>query len=194
MKRIGILLLWMLLSGAAMVARTPARKATPPDVFLITIDTLRADHVRCYGYNRIETPTIDGLAKDGIRFAHAFTPSPVTNTSHTTILTGLLPSTHGVTDFAIPLTATHPTWAELLSAQGYHTAAFIGAVILDSKSLPRPRSRLRVLRQFPRTFESQSPLGTRRAPRDGCRATCRSMADGSSARPTFCLGASLRSP
>jgi len=135
MKRIGILLLWMLLSGAAMVARTPARKATPPDVFLITIDTLRADHVRCYGYNRIETPTIDGLAKDGIRFAHAFTPSPVTNTSHTTILTGLLPSTHGVTDFAIPLAPTHPTWAELLATQGYHTAAFIGAVILDSKAL-----------------------------------------------------------
>ncbi len=68
-------------------------------------------------------------------FPHAFTPSPITNTSHTTILTGLLPSTHGVTDFAIPLAATHTTWAELLSAQGYHTAAFIGAVILDSKSL-----------------------------------------------------------
>jgi len=135
MKRIGILLLWMLVSGAAIVAQNPARQATPPDVFLITIDTLRADHVRCYGYDRIETPTIDGLAKDGIRFTHAFTPSPVTNTSHTTILTGLLPSTHGVTDFAIPLASTHPTWAELLSTQRYHSAAFIGAVILDSKAL-----------------------------------------------------------
>lgn len=106
-----------------------------PDVFLVTIDTLRADHVHCYGYDKVETPAIDGLAKDGIRFTQAFTPSPITNTSHTSILTGLLPSSHGVADFAVPLSPTHPTWAELLHRQGYHTAAFIGAVILDSKTL-----------------------------------------------------------
>jgi choline-sulfatase len=110
-------------------------KARQPDVFLVTIDTLRADHVHCYGYQNIETPTLDGLAKDGIRFTQAFTPSPITNTSHTSILTGLLPSSHGVTDFAVPLSSAHPTLAELLHRQGYHTAAFIGAVILDSKSL-----------------------------------------------------------
>src|SRR5215472_8601164 len=111
---------------------TPLR----PDVFLITIDTLRADHVHCYGDRNIQTPALDALAKDGIRFAHAFTPSPITNSSHTTILSGLLPSSHGVTDFAIPLAADHATWAQLLKdGDGYHTAAFIGAVILDSKSL-----------------------------------------------------------
>jgi choline-sulfatase len=110
-------------------------KARQPDVFLITIDTLRADHVHCYGYQNIETPALDSLAKDGIRFTQAFTPSPITNTSHTSILTGLLPSSHGVTDFAVPLSSAHATWAELLHQQGYHTAAFIGAVILDSKSL-----------------------------------------------------------
>src|SRR5207237_10803368 len=104
-----------------------------PDVFLVTIDTLRADHVHCYGYQAIQTPALDSLAKDGIRFTQAFTPSPITNTSHTSILTGLLPSSHWVTDFAIPLAATHPTLAELLKKSGYHTAAFIGAVILDSK-------------------------------------------------------------
>src|SRR6202167_1408643 len=107
----------------------PARAKQPrPDVFLITIDTLRADHVHCYGYQNIETPALDGLAKDGIRFMQAFTPSPITTTSHPSILTGLLPSSHGVTDFAVPLSATHPTLAELLRRQGYHTAAFIGAV------------------------------------------------------------------
>jgi len=106
-----------------------------PDVFLITIDTLRADHVHCYGYEKIQTPALDALAKDGLRFTEAFTPSPVTNTSHTSILTGLLPSSHGVTDFAVPLSPAHPTWAELLQQRGYHTAAFIGAVILDSKTL-----------------------------------------------------------
>jgi choline-sulfatase len=111
------------------------KKPPQPDVFLITIDTLRADHVHCYGYENIHTPALDGLARDGIRFSQAFTPSPITNTSHTSILTGLLPSSHGVTDFAVPLAPTHPTLAELLKRNGYHTAAFIGAVILDSKTL-----------------------------------------------------------
>jgi arylsulfatase A-like enzyme len=111
------------------------KKSSPPEVFLITIDTLRADHVHCYGYENIQTPALDGLAKDGVRFTQAFTPSPITNTSHTSILTGLLPSTHGVTDFGIPLAPDHPTLAELLKQDGYHTAAFIGAVILDSKTL-----------------------------------------------------------
>jgi arylsulfatase A-like enzyme len=106
-----------------------------PDVYLITIDTLRADHVHCYGYERIRTPALDSLATEGIRFSEAFTPSPVTNTSHASIFTALLPSVHGVTDFGIPLPPLHPTWAELLHNQGYKTAAFIGAVILDSKAL-----------------------------------------------------------
>ncbi|MGA7379497.1 MAG: sulfatase-like hydrolase/transferase [Terriglobales bacterium] len=125
--------LWYL-ATAAWVGLA-AGKTGPPDVFLVTIDTLRADHIHCYGDGEIQTPALDSLAKDGIRFEQAFTPSPITNTSHASILTGLLPSTHGVTDFGVPLTPDHPTWAELLKPQGYHTAAFIGAVILDSKTL-----------------------------------------------------------
>jgi len=121
--------------ATAAWAGSAAGKTGPPDVFLVTIDTLRADHIHCYGDADIQTPALDSLAKDGIRFLQAFTPSPITNTSHATILTGLLPSAHGVTDFALPLTPDHPTWAELLKPQGYHTAAFIGAVILDSKTL-----------------------------------------------------------
>jgi arylsulfatase A-like enzyme len=106
-----------------------------PDVFLVTIDTLRADHIHCYGDNQIQTPALDALAKDGVRFANVFTPSPITNTSHASILTGLLPGSHGVTDFAMPLSEAHITWAELLRQRGYYTAAFIGAVILDSNTL-----------------------------------------------------------
>jgi choline-sulfatase len=121
--------------AATLNAGAAAQTKSPPNVFLVTIDTLRADHIRCYGYDRIETPALDALAKDGIRFTQAFTASPITNTSHTSILTGLLPSTHGVTDFGVPLSSSHPTWAELLHERGYHTAAFIGAVILDSKTL-----------------------------------------------------------
>jgi choline-sulfatase len=124
-----------LLLGAASLAAQSAAHETLPDVFLVTIDTLRADHVECYGYDKIATPALDALASDGVRFSEAFTPSPVTNTSHTTILTGLLPSSHRVTDFGVPLSSSYPTWAELLHNRGYHTAAFIGAVILDSKTL-----------------------------------------------------------
>jgi choline-sulfatase len=122
----------LILSAAASSAPT---RTPRPDIFLITIDTLRADHVHCYGYTGVATPALDGLAKDGVRFTQAFTPSPITNTSHASILTGLLPGSHGVTDFGVPLSVSHPTVAELLKAQGYRTAAFIGAVILDSKSL-----------------------------------------------------------
>src|SRR3989442_15399796 len=130
-----VLFCLMLMVGISFAGQSPSRKPSQPDVFLITIDTLRADHVHCYGYDHVQTPALDGLARNGIRFSHAFTPSPITNTSHTTILTGLLPSVHGVTDFAIPLAPIHPTWAELLKKRGYHTAAFIGAVILDSRTL-----------------------------------------------------------
>ena len=122
-----IILCLVLLSSGALASTSAPEATSQPDVFLITIDTLRADHVHCYGYDHVQTPALDGLARNGIRFSHAFTPSPITNTSHTTILTGLLPSVHGVTDFAIPLAPIHPTWAELLKKRGYHTAAFIGA-------------------------------------------------------------------
>src|ERR1700745_3438814 len=109
------------LSGVLSVAgSTPPSK--PPDIFLITIDTLRADHVHCYGYANGSTPALDALAKDGVRFTNAFTPIPVTTWSHASILTGLLPGSHGVTDFAVPLTSADPTIAELLKTRGYRTA------------------------------------------------------------------------
>ena len=93
---------------AVSVSSAKAVTRSAPDVYLITIDTLRADHVHCYGDDRIQTPALDSIAQDGIRFAQAFTPSPITNTAHTSILTGLLPSVHGVTDFGIPLAKTIP--------------------------------------------------------------------------------------
>ena len=109
-------LLGIIFLGIALLAtcglESESRKArcttnSPPDVYLITIDTLRADHVGCYGYKQVETPALDALAADGVRFTQAFTHSPITNTSHITILTGLLPSVHGVTDFGVPLSPQH---------------------------------------------------------------------------------------
>jgi len=122
-------------AGDAQDRPVEKAKAARPNIFLITIDTLRADHVHCYGYDRIQTPALDQLAQQGILFAQAFTPSPITNSSHASILTGLLPSSHGVSDFGVPLAAQHSTLAELLRQRGYHSAAFIGSVILDSKKL-----------------------------------------------------------
>src|SRR5947209_1922838 len=110
------------LAALLCAAQTHAHKRSDPDVFLVTIDTLRADHVHCYGYDRGATPALDGLAKDGIRFTQAFTPSPITNTSHASILTGLLPGSHGVTDFAVPLGPASPTIAESLKPRSYRTA------------------------------------------------------------------------
>src|SRR5262250_1533308 len=150
---------WAIL--VANVAAQTHRKSTAyPDVFLVTIDTLRADHVHCYGYDSVRTPAMDDLAKHGIRFAQAFTPSPITNTSHTSILTGLLPSSHGVSDFGVPLTSNHATLAEILNKEGYRTAAFIGSVILDSRTLAPGLDRgFEFYDNFPEKTETKSRWG-----------------------------------
>ena len=142
-------------------AREPAPDtASRQDVFLITIDTLRADHVHCYGNDRVQTPSLDQLAKQGVRFTQAFTPSPITNSSHASILTGLLPSSHGVSDFGVPLAASHLTLAETLKKRGYRTAAFIGAVILDSKALAPGFDRgFEFYDNFPAQSETKSRWG-----------------------------------
>src|ERR1700724_458435 len=159
--RILFVLLCCHLTAGASVAREPELdKVSPPGVFLITIDTLRADHVHCYGYDRIRTPGLDLLAEQGIRFTQAFTPSPVTNSSHTSIMTGLLPRSHGVSDFGVPLAPRYPTLAELLKKGGYRTAAFIGAVILDSKNLAPGLDRgFEYYDNFPETTTTKSRWG-----------------------------------
>src|SRR5438874_5375237 len=132
-------------AGAISAGASTSKKATAPatarpqhakpDVFLITLDTLRADHVGCYGDKQAQTPALDSLARDGIRFENAFTVSAITDSSHASILTGLYPSNHGVMDFANPVRPGAVTLAQALKEQGYVTAAFIGAVILDSRTL-----------------------------------------------------------
>jgi choline-sulfatase len=146
--------------GAGMSGGMAQQKPAHPDIFLITIDTLRADHLGCYGYRMIQTPALDRLASEGIRFSHAFTPSPLTNTSHVSILTGLLPGNHGVTDFGVPLSPAHSTWAQLLKMQGYQTAAFIGSVILDSRALAPGLNRgFDFYDNFPEHSEAKSRWG-----------------------------------
>jgi arylsulfatase A-like enzyme/predicted Zn-dependent protease len=104
------------------------------NVVLITLDTTRADRIRCYGFPDIETPTIDRFAREGIRFERCFAQTPLTLPSHTTIMTGTYPPYHGVRDnggFIVP--PSLKTLAESFKERRYQTAAFVAAYVLDSK-------------------------------------------------------------
>ena len=116
--------------------RRPIPRAVHPqtNVILITIDTLRADHLGCYGDKDIHTPNIDALAAVGTRFDNAFTAVPVTLPSHTTIMTGTYPMYTGMHDFSgNKLSPQVPTLASVLQSNGYATGAIIGAAVLDSR-------------------------------------------------------------
>src|SRR6266481_4879441 len=127
-----IVFLLIALNAALAGAQTPEKSA--PNVVLITIDTLRADHLGCYGYQQIKTPNIDGLAADGARFARAFTAVPVTLPSHTAMLTGTYPMLSGMHDFsANKLSPAQPTLATVLKQSGYATGAVVASAVLDSR-------------------------------------------------------------
>jgi arylsulfatase A-like enzyme/Flp pilus assembly protein TadD len=114
------------------VAVFPRAQAPKPNVLLVTIDTVRADHVGAYGYTKPTTPTLDRLAREGVRFADATSQAPLTGPSHAAILTGSYPGRFGVRDNAAsPLPPSATTIAELFKAAGYRTGAFIGAFIVD---------------------------------------------------------------
>jgi choline-sulfatase len=99
----------------------------PPNILLVTIDTLRADRL-----GRGFTPTLDRLADEGLNFTHARAAVPLTLPSHATILSGLLPQHHGVRENGTyRFDAAHPTIATLLKARGYRTGAVVGAFVLD---------------------------------------------------------------
>ncbi|MFT7487572.1 MAG: choline-sulfatase, partial [Candidatus Paceibacteria bacterium] len=104
----------------------------PTSLLLVTIDTLRADHLGCYGYERAGTPIMDGLAASGVRFKSANTVVPLTFPSHTSIMTGTIPPYHGVRDNASHRALPElVTLAEVLKAAGFHTGAFTAAFVLD---------------------------------------------------------------
>jgi arylsulfatase A-like enzyme/tetratricopeptide (TPR) repeat protein len=107
--------------------------ATGPDVLLITVDTLRADRVGCYGDGLAATPRIDALASEGALFREAIATAPLTLPSHASLLTGLYPAGHGLRDNGgFRLGAEVPTLAESLGRSGYRSAAFVSAYVLDA--------------------------------------------------------------
>lgn len=104
------------------------------NVLLVTLDTTRRDRIGCYGYARGRTPAIDSLAARGALFEDAVTSVPLTLPSHATLLTGVYPPRHGIRDNGRhALAAEHATLAEILKANGYDTAAFIGCFVLDAR-------------------------------------------------------------
>jgi arylsulfatase A-like enzyme len=96
-----------------------------PNLVILTIDTLRADRLGCYGYERNTSPTIDRLAREGTLFKHAYAQRGLTWPSLTSIMTSLYPKTHGVLNNQVPLDGSFITLAEILKNIGYKTGAFL---------------------------------------------------------------------
>src|SRR5437899_424511 len=125
---------WIVRTRATATQPLPAGALRGANVLLVTIDTLRADHVGAYGQNGALTPTIDALAKDGLRFERTYAHVPLTLPSHTTLLTGAYPTRSGVRDNgAFRLGERTPTLTSALRQAGYRTGAFVGAFVLDAR-------------------------------------------------------------
>jgi arylsulfatase A-like enzyme/Tfp pilus assembly protein PilF len=104
------------------------------NVVLITLDTTRADRIGCYGHLPAMTPTLDSLAARGVLFERAYATCPVTLPSHCSMFTGLTPRGHGIHHNGMgSLDPRVPLLAEMLSARGYDTGAFVGAFVLNRK-------------------------------------------------------------
>jgi arylsulfatase A-like enzyme len=107
------------------LAALPSSAPGSPNVLLIVLDTVRADHLSLYGYGRDTTPNLARLASRGVVFQQARSTAPWTLPSHASMFTGRWPHDLDVAD-SRPLTATYPTLAELLAKHGYATAGFVG--------------------------------------------------------------------
>ena len=118
----------------ATQSNAPATAApSAHNLVIITIDTLRADHVGAYGYKQAHTPTLDTLARDGVQFTHAYATAPITLTSHASLMTGRYPAGHGARHNGVRLDLKTPTLADTLGEAGFQTAAFIAAYPLDRR-------------------------------------------------------------
>jgi len=137
------LLVFVLSKSFALATNgTTAKKATTartvlPNIILITLDTTRADRMGFLGSERGLTPNLDLLAKQSVVFTRAYAQVPLTTPSHAALLTGTYPQFSHVEDLGAPLGADLPYLPDLLRRHGYHTAAFLGAYILDPAATAR---------------------------------------------------------
>lgn len=122
-----------LLAGALAAGPGLGCKEEPaprPNLVLVSIDSLRHDHLHAYGYPRETSPTLDRLAREGVRFESAVTTTSWTLPAHAAMFTGLYDSSHGLVDNGQRLAAGLTTLAERLAQVGYHTAGFFGGPYL----------------------------------------------------------------
>ena len=125
---VGLLVAWMVsgLAGCGGFSGVPGA-----NLVLITVDTLRADHLGAYGDTRTETPAFDALAAEGLVFEKARTAAPITTPALGTLLTGRLPRNHSAINNGYDLDGYDPTLAQRLSQDGYRTAGFLPMFIAD---------------------------------------------------------------
>ena len=114
-------------AGAGAALHADSAVPAPRNVLLITVDTLRADHLSAYGYPYDTTPTLRSLAADGVLFEDATVQIPVTGPSHCTIHTSLFPQTHGAYRNGVKMNAEAVTLAEILKGRGFRTVAFVSS-------------------------------------------------------------------
>lgn len=119
--------------AAQDVAGSSRALAGDPNVLIVTIDTLRRDHVSAYGGEAAHTPRMDALAAEGLLFENAVTPTPETGPSHAALFTALHPLRSQVLSNGHQLAAGHTTLAERLAEEGYATAAFVSSFAVDSR-------------------------------------------------------------
>lgn len=124
------LLSWLVL----LLFTSCSKQKTKPNILLVTIDTLRRDHLGIYGYPRNTSPFIDHLAKNGVMFKHVITPIALTAGSHASILTSLHPLTHQCIKNGSPLSKKVQTIAEVLQKNGYYTMGTVGVNFLSKKN------------------------------------------------------------
>lgn len=126
-----------ILAGLAVGVRQYRQQNPAPgdlNVVLITLDTLRADHLGAYGATHVRTPNLDKFAGQGVVFDQVMTTAPLTLPAHSSIMTGHVPPRHGVRDNGgFFLDPSQVTLAEVLTERGYQTSATVGAFVLDSK-------------------------------------------------------------
>lgn len=134
-RRAAVLLLAVLVGAAGWwYGQRRVADAIPMNVLLITLDTLRADHLGTYGATNVRTPHLDRLASQGVVFDQVMTTAPLTLPAHSSIMTGQFPPRHGVRDNGgFFLGPEQLTLAEILTQRGYQTGATVGAFVLDSK-------------------------------------------------------------
>ena len=124
-----------LAAGLVACERTPAAPKAARHVVIVTIDTLRADRLGCYGARDVKTPRLDRVAAQGALAVEASAHVPLTRPSHVSIFTGLLPSEHAVRDNVSPAVVPGvPLLAELFRKSGFATGAFVSSVVLERQS------------------------------------------------------------